>query len=111
MEETQAPQRQKLDGKDRVIQQLEGQRNNALTQAALFGAELESTREVLAETENKLAMSLLNNQVLTKKIEGLEAPPPAAEGATVATPAANDSDTIPATGATDVPGVIPGTEG
>ena len=65
-------QRPKLDGKDRLIQQLEGQRNNALTQSALFGAELESTREALAECEGNLELQKLSNKALRAELEALK---------------------------------------
>ena len=93
MEEAQTPQRPKLDGKDRLIGQLENQRNGALTQSAIFGAERDAFAEQLQETEQALAMQKLHNQVLQKRVDEMSKPPepPPADEATVATPAASDA--------------------
>lgn len=103
-----------MDGKDRIIQQLENQRNTALTQAAQFGAQLESVHEKLQETDLEKNMLLLQKQADDLRIVGLEKDfadmkakyePAPAETDPVDTPAANDA--APAT----VAPVATGTEG
>lgn len=91
MDDTQA--RPKVDNKDRLIGQLENQRNSALTQSAIFGAERDALAEALQESEQKLAMAKLHNQALQLKVDELtpKDPPAQPTEATVAPPAANDA--------------------
>jgi predicted nuclease with TOPRIM domain len=63
----------KVDPKDRIIGQLENQRNQALTQSALHGAELQATAEALKDAEHEKAMLQLHAQVDKNRIAELEA--------------------------------------
>lgn len=49
MSNTEAPKRP--TGEQRLMAELEAQRNQALTQAAVVGAELTATRDALADSE------------------------------------------------------------